>query len=69
MAVLCEICGWPVEPSEVALQTQTCGYCAGRIPQSRQICYDLAPCTREDQDCRQCEHLGTTVKGGAAHGS
>lgn len=42
-AIICTECGWPVEPTEEAMATRVCGYCAGRIPREREVCYDLSP--------------------------
>jgi len=57
MATRCKKCGRPVEPTEKAMESKICGYCAGTT-KDKQECFDGSPCTERHQNCNKCSWLG-----------
>ena len=53
----CKVCGNFLEPTDVALETEICGYCSGRISEEVQQCFDGSPCSESHRNCNKCQWL------------
>ena len=59
MAIICVECGRCVEPTDEAMNSEICGFCAGRFNENEiRECFDGSPCEKSHQDCNKCEWMG-----------